>query len=225
MIAEPTEQSPDTAQRYRALLELADLIAEPRTLTELLRELAVRLHEIENFDFVNFAIHDDTTGVVRMNIYSSDPKREPTSIELDTESAIGGWVWQHQQPLIFPDLSIETRFPKAVSIMCQDGVRSFCMLPLTHGNSRLGGLGFGRSEPHHYSAGNLEFLGTIAKLVAVVVQNAHNEKRLVRERDRSQLLLEVTNAVVSTLDFQELFAAVGEWLRRVVGHDYTSIVL
>ncbi|HZU44942.1 MAG TPA: sigma 54-interacting transcriptional regulator, partial [Terriglobales bacterium] len=46
-----------------------------------------------------------------------------------------------------------------------------------------------------------------------------------RERDRSQLLLEVTNAVVSTLDFQELFAAVGEWLRRVVGHDYTSIVL
>ncbi len=58
-----------------------------------------------------------------------------------------------------------------------------------------------------------------------MVENTKNEEMLVRERDRSQLLLELTNAVASTLDFQQLFATIGEWLRRVIHHDYTSIVL
>jgi len=227
MIAESRDQSADTAaQRYRALLDIAELIAEPRTVAELLGELAVRLHEVEKFDFINFALHDDTQSVMRMTIYAGgNPGQGPTSKVIETDSTIAGWVSQHQQPLIFADLSTETRFPKAVSILRADGVRSFCMLPLTHANSRLGGLGFGSSEPYYYSDSNLEFLGTIAKLVAVVVENTRNEESLVRERDRSQLLLDVTNAIVSTLDFQQLFAAVGEWLRRVVHHDYTSIVL
>jgi formate hydrogenlyase transcriptional activator len=226
MAAQPRDQIADAAQRYRALIDVADVMALRQPVPELLRELARRLHEIENFDFIHFALHDDARNVMRIVLYSgSNPDQAPLAKELEMESSIGGWVWLHQQSVILKELATESRFPQMISVLRESGVRSFCMFPLTSGDHKLGALGFGSSEPYHYSEENLQFLGTIAKLVAVVVENAGNEEQLVRERDRSQLLLEVTNAVVSTLDFKQLFAAVGEWLRRVVRHDYTSIVI
>jgi formate hydrogenlyase transcriptional activator len=48
---------------------------------------------------------------------------------------------------------------------------------------------------------------------------------LGRERDHLRLLLEVNNVVVSTLDLHELLSAISSCLRRVIPHDYASLVL
>jgi len=48
---------------------------------------------------------------------------------------------------------------------------------------------------------------------------------LGRERDHLRLLLEVNNVVVSTLDLHELLSAISTCLRRVIPHDYASLVL
>jgi formate hydrogenlyase transcriptional activator len=48
---------------------------------------------------------------------------------------------------------------------------------------------------------------------------------LARERDHLHLLLEVNNVVVSTLDLHELLGAISTCLRRVIAHDYASLVL
>ena len=72
----------------------------------------------------------------------------------------------------------------------------------------------------------------IARQVAVAVDNALNfqsaqayQQQLARERDRLRVLLEVNNAVVSTLDLTELFRAISASLRRVMQHEYTSLAL
>ena len=72
----------------------------------------------------------------------------------------------------------------------------------------------------------------VARQVAVAVDNTLNfesaqayQEQLARERDRLRVLLDVNNAVVSTLDLHELFQAIASSLRRVMHHEYTSLAL
>jgi hypothetical protein len=66
----------------------------------------------------------------------------------------------------------------------------------------------------------------------VAIENAVNfeaaqtlQRRLADERDRLRLLLDVTNAMVSNLEYRALFGVIATCLRRVVAHDYTSLGL
>jgi len=226
MCAEASDPAAEpAAQRYRALLELADLMMQGGALRELLHCLASRLHSIEKSDVINFSIYDSKKKLMHLNVWASvQSDQAPIPIDMTVEDSVSGWVWLHQKPMVLPDVSEEERFPKVLQSLREYGIRSYCMLPLTTAQARLGVLGFGSNQPHHYSESEVQFLHTIAQLVAVVVENGTNQEQLLRERDRSRLLLEVTNAVVSTLDFKELFANVSSWLRRVIRHDYTSIV-
>ena len=56
-------------------------------------------------------------------------------------------------------------------------------------------------------------------------ESAADQEALSRERDRLQLLLDVNNAIVSTLDMPDVFAAICAFCRDVVHHEYTSLDL
>ncbi|HWO01834.1 MAG TPA: hypothetical protein VNS63_21445 [Blastocatellia bacterium] len=51
------------------------------------------------------------------------------------------------------------------------------------------------------------------------------QQQLAKERDQLRLLLDVSNAVVSTLDLRELLTTVAACLRRVMSHGYASLAL
>src|SRR5205807_7642207 len=85
-----------------------------------------------------------------------------------------GWVIETQQPLVVPDTAAETRWPRAMAELQEHGIVSFCSLPLTTASRRIGALGFGSREPVTYTAAEVDFLGEVAKLVAVAVDNALN---------------------------------------------------
>ena len=94
-----------------------------------------------------------------------------------------GLVVQTQQPLIVPDTSVETRF-KEMTLIRQDGIESFCLLPLTTAHKRLGALGFGRRQRAAYPAGEVRFLGEVAKLVAVAIENAMAFREIAQLKDK-----------------------------------------
>src|SRR6267154_5430963 len=68
------------------------------------------------------------------------------------------WVYQQPQPLIIPFLDAETRFPAVAEMPKSRGVRSVCVLPLTTGHRRLGGLALGSTEVDAYSKEEVNFL-------------------------------------------------------------------
>ena len=59
-----------------------------------------------------------------------------------------------------------------MTLIRRDGIESFCLLPLTTAHKRVGALGFGRRERAAYPADEVRFLGQVAKLVAVAIENA-----------------------------------------------------
>ncbi|MBH0177780.1 MAG: sigma 54-interacting transcriptional regulator [Nitrospira sp.] len=221
------------AEQYRALLEVSESIATHHDLTELFRALAQRLPRVLTFSSLVLGLHDPSKNVMRLHVLE-DPRPLPVSLGLEfpVGDVPGGWVWQHQQPLVCKNLEQETRFPKVMPMIRQAGIRSLCIVPLTSARQRLGAMGVGSLEAHHYGQAEIDFLQQVARQVAVAVENvlnferAHQTEQEIRcQFERERLLLEITNAVVSHLDLRELFKAIAACLRRVIAHDSARLTL
>ncbi len=221
------------ATRPGALLEVAESIAHHRDLAELFHDLGTRLHRVAHFDFLNLLLYDAERKVMRLHILET---QQPTTIQQGRETPVAetpsGLVFETQQPYVVDDIETHYSFPGVMETLRRDKLRSFCVVPLTTAQRRLGSLGFGKCEPYHYTSSEVEFMQQVARQVAVAVDNALNfqaaqayQQQLARERDRLRVLLEVNNAVVSTLDLTELFRAISASLRRVTHHEYTSLAL
>jgi formate hydrogenlyase transcriptional activator len=219
--------------RLRLLLEVTESIALHHDADRFLRDLAQRLPRIVPFDYINIVLHDPARNVMRLRLLvTSIPATIEPGLELPIEESPGGLVWKTQQPLTVPDIARERRFSKLTAMLQENGVQSFCVVPLTTANQRLGALGFGSLERRTYEVSEIEFMHQIAKQVAIAVENALNYERaqstqsqLTHERDHQRLLLEVNNAVITHLDLNDLFTAVSECLRKVIQHDGSSLLL
>lgn len=222
------------AQQYRTLLEVSESIAVHRDLRALFRELAERLHRVVRFDYMRLILYDTERNVMRVHLLEAPhPSGDVLGCqELPVDESPGGWAWQRQEPLVVSNIEKETHFPRVTALLREQGVRSFCVVPLTTAQRRLGALGFGSLQEAAYDEADLQFLQQVARQVAVAVDNALNYQRvqgyqqaLSRERDHLRLLLEVNNAVVSILELKPLFAAITISLRKVIQHEYTSLAL
>jgi len=221
------------AEQYRALLEVSESIAAHHNLTELFRVLAQRLPRVLKFSSIVLGLHDPSKNVMRLHVLEG-LRSMPMSpgLEFPVEDVPGGWVWQHQQPLVCANLEEETRFPKVTPMIRQAGIRSLCIVPLTSARERLGAMGVGTLEDHHYGQAEIDFLQQVAKQVAVAVENTLNferayqaEKEMRRQYERERLMLEINNAVVSHLGLRDLLKAISLSLRRVIPHDAALLTL
>jgi formate hydrogenlyase transcriptional activator len=235
MSVEKREESATDAavEQYRALLEVSESIASHRDLAALFHDLARCLHRLVRFDFISLMLPDPARNTTRLHVLeSSRPTRIQSGSEWPREEFLRQIVWEEQQVLVVPNLEHESRFPRVSELLREEGVKSFCLLPLTTAQRRVGTLGLGSVRESAYDATNLEFLRQVAAQVAVAVDNALNfqnaqtyQQQLARERDRLRLLLEVNNALVSNLDLHRLLEAIAGCLQQVMHHDYTSLAL
>jgi formate hydrogenlyase transcriptional activator len=223
----------ENVERYRALLQVSESIAAHRDLADLFRSLAALLHRLVTFDFICLALPDLSRGVARLHVLESTlPTQFQPGLEVPMAENVRQLVWESQQPLVISHLERDERFPMVSAQLREDGVHSLCVLPLKTAQRRVGAIALGSVETSAYDAADLEFLRQVATQVAVAVDNALNfqnaqvyQQELARERDRLRLLLEVNNALVSTLDLRQLLSSISAGLRRVMNHDYASLAL
>ena len=159
--------------------------------------------------------------------------------QLAPEETLAWWVYQHQQPLIIPNVHEDNRFPRAVEVLKTRGIHSVCSLPLTTRHRRLGSLAIGSEDVDAYGSEEVGFLSLVANQVGLALDAALSFEALERaqqelqqkhaelqaERDRLQLLLEVTNQVVSNLDLRDLLRAVSASVRRMMQCDAVGVAL
>ncbi len=211
-------------QRYEALLEMADLVVHHHSLPELFAAMAERLRQLITADAANFSLYDPIKNVMRLYAWDgSDVETAP--VEVVVEESPSGWAWKNQQPLVVDDLTAESRFRPVLRRLQERGLRSYCWLPLTTAQKRLGTLGLGSSQTNAYGEKDMRLLPRVAKLVAVAVENALTREALVQEKERLHMLLEVNNTLVTNRDLQKLFPAISGFIRRMVPYDYASVAV
>ena len=222
-----------TRARYETLLEVAESIVAHRQLSTLFADLSRLLKRLVQFDFISLTLIDPKERVVRLHVLESDQPlvgKPPKSTPYDQTPTIA--ALQSRRPYYIPDTAGETRFPIIRELLRANGIQSACILPLFTAHREIGGLHFGSLVTKAYSEEDIEFMGQVARQVAVAVDNALNseaavayEGQLAHERDRLRTLLEVNNAVVGCLATRELFHAISASLRRTFGLDYASLLI
>ena len=215
---------PAEVERHEVLIEVADLMVLHRNLPELFAAVAERLGKKAGTEFTNFALHDPRRNVMRLHVLEGKDVATPP-IEVPVADSPGGIAWQTQQPLVVPDVNAETRFPSVVNLLREKGIRSYCALPLTTADKRLGALGLGGFRANAYSEANLRSLERLAQLVALAVENALMREALQQEKERLHVLLEINATLMINRDLESLFHEVSEIMRRVIGHDCASVAV
>ena len=221
-------------ERYQALLEVSDVLILHRDLPGLFHDLAVRLPRVVPCDFLVFVMHDPEKNLMRLNLLAASNPSLPAPLPMVMPASEGptGWAFEHQEPLVIPNVDQETRFPKVMAFLRERGIKSCCSLPLTTAQRRLGGLTYASLQENAYGGADLEFLRRVTEQVAVAVEGVLSlqatqaaRDALARERDRLRLLLDISNVLVSNRDIRELFPAISSALGEVVVHDYSSLTL
>ena len=226
METHPTSPCETLAERYQALLEVAEAISSHRDLDELFRDLAQRLPRVVHVNFVGLSLHDPARNTMRLHsIQANVPADLVGGHEGPLEESPAGIVWQTQQPILVPYIAEEHRWPKSIGRMKEDGANSFCFVPLTTAVRRLGAMGFLSLQKEAYGETDLEFLQQVGKQVAVAVDNVLHHQDLTHDHDRLRLLLEVSEAIVSHRDLSALFRDLAQRLPTVAPFDFIGLIL
>jgi transcriptional regulator with GAF, ATPase, and Fis domain len=192
---------------YQAVMALSRSIAGRTDLRSLLSGAAESLRGIVNFDHLGLILHDPNGNAMQGYILNEPCNPVITSLRLPVEQDPAGWVWLNQQPLVVSPLQSETRWPEFVSRSRDFGISTLMLVPLTSGNNRLGAFGFSSVARLDPTPAEIAFLERIASEFAVAVESFLAKQEALRERDRMQTLFDITDALVSKLDRDELFSA------------------
>ncbi len=218
--------SEEYTQRYEALLRATNAIGTCSDCDAAGDVLVQALREVVTFDYLQLiAFENDTRTVGWHLLYANGARLRLPLADVVVESTPVAWVHESQQALVTPDWNEETRFAKHGESLNNLGIASTCVLPLARGQRRLGVLSIGRSRSDAYPEDEVRFLSLVADQIALAIDAAVNFYLSRQTQERLKLILDLTNQVVSKLNFQELLQAISVSVRRVMHCDAAGIML
>jgi formate hydrogenlyase transcriptional activator len=217
------QTSDPIADRYESLIRIANSVRAQRDPDDLFQILVDELRQVVPFDAI--AQFDESANKIRWHMCSAcrQPKEKPD--EIDNEETLAGYVYREQQIVTFGGLDRETRFPRSVAILRQAGIQSVCALPLSTAHRRLGSVVIASVKPNAYSAEEVRFCALVANQIALAMDDAMNFQASLRAQERLQLLLDLTNRVVSSLNLRDVLREVSAQIRRVMQCDGVGVAL
>jgi formate hydrogenlyase transcriptional activator len=215
---------------YRSLFELAQSLSGHSDLQSLCDSLDRSLRQIIEFDYLGLALYDADQNVMRLHAVTGIQAVESRITVMAVADSPAEWVLREQQPIVIPDLAVETRWPKFITYLLNQGVRGATFVPLSNGSRHLGvlafcGLASGARSKDKPSEVKLALFQRVASEAAVTVDAYLMQQQLTQQRDRLQVLFDVTNALVSKLPWNALFASISDQLSRIVQHDFAVLTL
>jgi formate hydrogenlyase transcriptional activator len=188
----------------------------------LFRLLVSELCKVVRFDAI--AQFDEASNKIDWHL--CDSCRHPDGCaDLPKDETVAWWVYQHQQSLVIPFVDQELRFPRMMERFREYGIRSLCALPLSTAHRRLGSLVIASGLPDAYSDEEVRFLSLVADQIALATDDAHNFQASQRAQNRLELLLDLTNRVVSNLELRDLLREISGSIRNVMQCDGVGVTL
>jgi formate hydrogenlyase transcriptional activator len=225
--------APALAMRYETLVRVSRAIGAHRDLNELFGVLMDELHGVVQFDLAGVSLRDQDSGAFQNYFIDMTNGSELIPEEkLTPEETLAFWAYERQEPLLRSTDEMEPHCSRLQAILKRLHIRSICALPLTTAHRKLGAITFGSKQADAYSLNDIRFVSQVADYIALAFDDALNfaalrraSEELQSKNDRLQLLLDVTNQVVSNLELRDLLHAISQDVRRVMQSDYAGLSL
>ncbi len=216
-----THQS--TAERYEALIRISNLIRARDESQNLFEILACELSKVIPFDAI--AQFDEAANKVNWHLGAACQNLEGRKPADEGAENLPAWVYRNQQTVVLDTIENDARFPNASRTLRGMGLRSVCAVPLTTAHRRLGSLILARTHANAFSSEEACFCSLVADQIALATDDALNFRASQRAQERLQLLLDLTNRVVSNLNLRDVLREISAQIRRVMECDGVGISL
>ncbi len=127
------------------------------------------------------------------------PDTGPFALKLG--QGITGWVTQHGQPLLVPDVTVEPRY-----LALRSAVRSEMAAPLLHRGEPVGVINVDADRPHAFTPDDLARLVRLAGEISRTLHRLRELERLQRESAQLETLVELGHSLVARLEESDLLA-------------------
>ncbi|MCH2364697.1 MAG: GAF domain-containing protein, partial [Planctomycetes bacterium] len=130
-------------------------------------------------------------------------------VALRVGEGITGWVAKHGEALGVPDVRKEERY-----VMVKEHIRSELAVPMILDKRVVGVISVDSTRKDNFSEQDLELLTIVGTQAAQILENAQSFSELRRRNIQDETLLEISQALGSSLVFEDLFTQVSEILAR-----------
>jgi diguanylate cyclase (GGDEF)-like protein len=153
-------------------------------------------------------LRDESSGVLTFEIAVSPVAERLKGLQLNRGQGVAGWVAEHAQPLLIPDVRQDERFSDQVDRAANFVTHSVVCVPIQSREHVLGVIELVNGiEERPFTNADLQILATIADYAAIAIENARNFRRI------SELV--ITDDLTGLYNGRHLHALLDEEIERV----------
>ncbi len=213
-------------ERYLALLRAVNAIASCTDCSAASETIASRLREVTTFDFLHLVAFDVETNELDFCLRNiKGETQNGPECDFPVESSPISIVHESGRTLLINNWCEEARFPEYGARLLEANIASTCAVPLQRGERGLGALVFGRFYPNAFDQDEVQFLSLVGAQVALALDAALNFCLSKRVQTQMELVLDLTNQVVSNLELKQLLRAASASVRKVMECEAAAVLL
>jgi Nif-specific regulatory protein len=181
-----------SADKFSLLFELSRSFNSLIDLDELLPYIAAQTRNILQAEscaiFLLDALRHELYFAIVSDVNSSVEHRLK-GLRFPADQGIAGWVVQHSQPALVPNVADDKRFYKGVDQHSGARTRDVLYVPLRTRNGVLGAIGMRNKQIDRFTEEDLSFLDALGGSVAIAIENArfYQQARQAEERLKAEV--------------------------------------
>jgi formate hydrogenlyase transcriptional activator len=213
-------------ERLQMLLDIDTTLGSRLELQQLLPAVLNCVRRAIPHDHVSVSLYDENLRALRLS--ASDSLFKELAVEgevVPLEETLSSQAFLNRETKVFRHADLLASPLERVKRALELGIRSDVFIPLITGKGPLGVLAVASCADDGFMPADVELLKRVATPVALALENALIHKDLRQEKQRLQVLLDVSMILGSTLNVVEAFPSVSAQIRRVLRHEFASLTL
>jgi two-component system NtrC family sensor kinase len=212
---------PEKVAQVELINELSGIINSSLSIGTIFRMVVSELRKLIAYDRASLLLYsetDDTLLIFALDTQMRTAMRKGVRAPIEGTSA--GWVVRNNRPWISADL--ETTPFLLDRKLLREGIRSTISLPLFH-DRMLGVFNFDSTRPGQYSEKDIDVLLTVAKHIAIALENALLFEEISKEKKEWERTFDAITDMVWIEDGKQRVVRANQTLLARTGFSKTGI--
>jgi signal transduction histidine kinase len=213
-------------QRLDRLLEVIRAMGASPTLETFLDTLISAATELTSSEVSSILELDEGGEQLRFTAMPWFHRDLLKGIKIPLQNSLAGWVFQNGQPVIVPDVSVESRHFKGADQAARFATRSLMAVPIIYQGETLGVLEVvNKAGQADYTEEDRIILETLASQAAMVIQNLHLGNKIRLSQDQITRLDRMKSSFIGIASHElrtplGLILGYATFLREIIQPDY-----
>ena len=217
-MTEATDAAPRRkGQELTIFHDVAKALTSSLDLDSILQTIMEKMAEFFRPDTWSLLMVDEQRGELYFAIAIGDAADSLKHVRLKVGEGIAGWVAQHGERLIVPDVSRDPRFTKRIDDMTEWKTQSIICVPLRSKHRVLGVIQLVNVELEGFKQDELSFLQTLCDYAAIAIENARAVEKIQE--------LTITDDVTGLYNARHLYKTLETEVYRSARFGYEFTVL